>query len=87
VRIFGGESKYVAECMDLPVVTRGDTLDEVTANIREAIGLHLEDEGLAELGISPDPTIVATISDSPSFPSVEVTSSCAVTLQVGVARR
>lgn len=47
--------------MDLPVVSQGDTLDEVTANIREAIGLHLEDEDLAELGIAPDPTIVATM--------------------------
>ncbi|MBZ5634233.1 MAG: type II toxin-antitoxin system HicB family antitoxin [Acidobacteriia bacterium] len=61
VRIFRGDKKYVAECMDLPVVTQGDTLDEVTANIREAIGLHLEDEDLAELGIAPDPTIVATV--------------------------
>jgi predicted RNase H-like HicB family nuclease len=61
VRIFRGDKKYVAECMDLPVVTQGDTLDEVTANIQEAIGLHLEDEDLAELGIAPDPTIVATM--------------------------
>jgi predicted RNase H-like HicB family nuclease len=61
VRIFRGDKKYVAECMDLPVVTQGDTLDEVTANIREAIGLHLEGEDLAELGIAPDPTIVATM--------------------------
>ena len=61
VRIFRGENKYVAECMDLPVVTQGDTLDEVTANIREAIGLHLEDEDLAELGIAPDPAIIATM--------------------------
>ena len=61
VRIFRGETKYVAECLDLPVVTQGDTLDEVTANIREAIGLHLEGEDLAELGLSPEPTILATM--------------------------
>jgi predicted RNase H-like HicB family nuclease len=53
VRIFRGEKKYVADCMDLPVVTQGDTLDEVVANVREAIGLHLEDENLAELGLAP----------------------------------
>ena len=41
VRIFRGEAKYVAECLDLPVVTEGDTLDEATSNIREAISLHL----------------------------------------------
>ena len=61
VHIFRGEHKYVAECMDLPVVTQGDTLDEVTANIREAVGLHLEGENLAELGFANDPAIVATM--------------------------
>ena len=61
VRIFRGESKYVAECLDLPVVTQGDTLDEVTANIREAIGLHMEGEDLAELGLASDPAIVVTL--------------------------
>jgi predicted RNase H-like HicB family nuclease len=61
VRIFRGEQKYVAECLDLAVVTEGDTLDEAAANIREAIGLHLEGEDLAELGLAEDPTIVATM--------------------------
>ena len=61
VRIFRGEKKYVAECMDLPVVTQGDTLDEVTANIREAISLHLEGEDLAELGLADNPAVVATM--------------------------
>jgi len=61
VRIFRGEEKYVAECLDLPVVTEGDTLDEVTTNIREAIGLHLEGEDLAELGIAEHPAVVVTM--------------------------
>jgi predicted RNase H-like HicB family nuclease len=60
VRIYRGDKKYVADCTDLPVVTQGDTLDEVTANIREAIALHLEGEDLAELGLAEDPAIVAT---------------------------
>jgi predicted RNase H-like HicB family nuclease len=61
VRIFRGEQKYVAECLDLSVVTQGDTLDEVTANIREAIGLHLEGEDLAELGLAENPAVVAVM--------------------------
>jgi predicted RNase H-like HicB family nuclease len=61
VRIFRGETKYVADCMDLPVVTQGDTLDETVANIREAIALHLDGEDLAELGFCNDPAIVATM--------------------------
>ena len=45
----------------LPVVTQAATLDELAANIREAIGLHLEGEDLANLGFSNGPTILATM--------------------------
>lgn len=61
VRIFCGDRKYIAECLDLPVVTEADSLDELAENIREAVGLHLEGEDLAELGFSGDPTILATM--------------------------
>jgi predicted RNase H-like HicB family nuclease len=61
VRIFRGEKKYVAECLDLFVVTQGDTLDEVTANIRAAIGLHLENEDLAVFGLAENPAVVAVM--------------------------
>jgi predicted RNase H-like HicB family nuclease len=61
VRIFRGEKRYVAECLDLPVVTEAPTLDELAANIREAIALHLEGEDLAELGFVNNPTILATL--------------------------
>jgi predicted RNase H-like HicB family nuclease len=49
-RIYMGERYYVGEALDLPVVTQGMTLDEVTHNLKEAIALHLEHEDLAELG-------------------------------------
>ena len=61
VRIFRGEKQYVAECPDLPVVTEGSTLDELTANIQEAIALHLQGEDLEELGLAANPTILATM--------------------------
>ena len=61
VRIFRGDKQYVAECLDLPVVTEATTLDELTTNIREAIALHLEGEDLAELGFVNNPTILATL--------------------------
>jgi predicted RNase H-like HicB family nuclease len=51
----------VAECLDLPVVTQAPSLDELAANISEAIGLHLEGEDLASLGIAANPTILATM--------------------------
>lgn len=61
VRVFHGEKQYVAECMDLPVVTEAPTLDELASNIREAIALHLEGEDLGELDLAADPTILATM--------------------------
>ena len=56
----GEQSGYVAECLEIPVVTQGRTLDEVTSNLREAVALHLEGEDLAELGLAPSPTILVT---------------------------
>ncbi len=44
VRITRGESYYVAECLDLPVVTQGKTISELTSNLEEAIALHFEEE-------------------------------------------
>jgi predicted RNase H-like HicB family nuclease len=61
VRAFRGEKQFVAECLDLPVVTQAATLDQLAANVREAITLHLTDEDLAELGFSPNPTILVTM--------------------------
>jgi predicted RNase H-like HicB family nuclease len=54
VRVYNGDKYYVAECIDLPVVTQGKTLDEVTANIKEALSLHLEGEDIKGWGILPD---------------------------------
>lgn len=54
----GEQSGYIAECVELPIVTQGQTLDEVTANLQEAISLHLEGEDLSALGFAPNPPIV-----------------------------
>jgi len=57
----GEQSGYVAECLEIPVVTQGRTLDEVARNLREAVELHLEGEDLAELGLAPSPRILVTL--------------------------
>lgn len=57
----GDELGYVAECMEIPVVTQGPTLDEAVANLREAVALYLEDEDLSDLGLAENPTIVVTM--------------------------
>ena len=48
----GEQSGYVAECLELAVVTQGATLDEVVQNLQEAVALHLEGEDLQELGLT-----------------------------------
>jgi len=61
VKVYKGEKYYVAECLDLPVVSQGKTLDEVVKNIKEAIELHLEGEDLKELEILPDFSILINL--------------------------
>jgi predicted RNase H-like HicB family nuclease len=62
----GDESGYVAECLEISVITQGHTLDEVTNNLREAVSLHLADEDLASLGLAPNPTVVVTMEILPA---------------------
>ena len=56
-----GENQYVAECLEIPVVTQGKTLDEALRNLQEAVALHLEGEHLDALGFSQDPNILITM--------------------------
>ena len=63
----GEEHGYVAECVEIAVVTQGATLDETVANLREAVTLHLEGEDLAELGLAPNPTLVVTMELEPAY--------------------
>jgi predicted RNase H-like HicB family nuclease len=60
VHIHKGESHYVAECIDLPVVTQGKTLDELAENLKEALQLHLEDEDLSEYDLDAAPSVLAS---------------------------
>jgi predicted RNase H-like HicB family nuclease len=57
----GEQSGYVAECLEIPVVTQGRTLDEVARNLQEAVTLHLDGEDLATLGLAASPTVVVTM--------------------------
>jgi len=82
VRISHGEHQFVAECLDLPVVTQAPTLDELAINIREAIGLHLDGEDLAELGFCPDPTISRRWNSTPLLMSKPRVLSASEVLQI-----
>jgi predicted RNase H-like HicB family nuclease len=61
VHIYKGDSYFIAECLDLPVVTQGKTLDELTRNLQEAIALQLEGEDPATFGLVEKPSILASI--------------------------
>ena len=63
----GDESGYVAECLNLAVVTQGSTLDETVQNLREALQLHLEGEDLAKLGLVPHPPLMVTLEMKPLY--------------------
>ncbi len=66
-----GEKFYVAECVELPVVTQGATLDELVADLQEAVALHLEGEDPTQYGLSPNPTILLTTELAPTYAEAE----------------
>ena len=58
IYISKGENYYVAEGVDLPIVTQGKTLDELVANVKEALELYLEGENLTDLNLAPNPSVL-----------------------------
>ena len=60
-----GEKQYVAECLEISVVTQGQTIDEVVSNLQEAVALHLEGEDPAEFGLAPNPALLITLEVEP----------------------
>jgi predicted RNase H-like HicB family nuclease len=63
----GEHSGYVAECLEISVVTQGETLDEVVNNLKEAVSLHLEGEDPAEFGLVANPSVLVTFELNPSY--------------------
>ena len=53
---------YVATCEEIAVVTDGKTLDELLANLREAISVHLQDtDTVKQFGIIANPRLIITL--------------------------
>ena len=61
----GEESGYVAECVNLPVTTQGQTIDKTVKNMQEALALHLEGENLEEMGITPNAPLIVSMEIEP----------------------
>lgn len=54
---YGETSGYVAECLELPVVTQAATLDDLVSNLREAVALQLTDDDPAQWGLVDHPAL------------------------------
>ena len=52
------EGRFVAECLEVAVVTQGRTLDETLTNLRGALAQHLDGDELARTGLPPAPRLV-----------------------------
>jgi len=65
VHIYKGDQYFIADCIDLPVVTQGKTLDELAENLKEAIGLQLAGENLADFDLADKPSVLASFEVEP----------------------
>lgn len=66
-RLYKGEKYYIGECLDLPIVTQGRSIDETVRNIKEALALHLEGENLADFDIAPDYSVLVHFEIEPAY--------------------
>jgi hypothetical protein len=55
---------YVAESLELALVTQGRSLDELLRNLKQAIRLHLEGEDPGVFGLTASPRITVTYEES-----------------------
>ncbi len=61
----GNEGGYVAECVTLPVISQGATIDETVKNMQEALALHMEGESLEEMGLAPNAPLMVSMELEP----------------------
>ncbi len=57
-KVYKEENSYIAEGVDLSIVTQADDLDQLVKNIEEAVALHLEGENIADFDYSQKPSIL-----------------------------
>ena len=59
-----GEKQFVALCQELDVVSQGYTIEEAIKNLKEAVELYIEEEGLPEELSTSKETIVVNFEVS-----------------------
>ena len=65
VAVTESEGWYVAECLELAVVTQARSFDDLLVNLREALALHMEGEDPAWLGVSSAPRLLVSYESLP----------------------
>ncbi|MBC1197756.1 type II toxin-antitoxin system HicB family antitoxin [Microcystis aeruginosa BLCCF158] len=63
----GEQQGYVGECVEISIVTQGNTLDEVVNNLQEAILLHLDVEDPSQFGLVAKPSLQITFELQPEY--------------------
>ncbi len=56
--VYKGAKYYIAEGLDIPVVTQAKSLDKLAKNIEEAVSLHLADEDPADYSLVAKPSVM-----------------------------
>ena len=64
VAVVESEGQYVADCLEVAVVTQGASLDALLGNLREALDLYMSDEDPALLGLAPEPRLLISFETS-----------------------
>jgi len=59
------DNMYVAEGLNIPVVTDGKNFEELADNIREAVSLYFENEKPSSLGFARIPSILTNFELQP----------------------
>ena len=58
IKVYKDDGFYIAEGVDIALVTQGKTLDELIKNIQEAVELYLDGEEPEKIGIIANPSIL-----------------------------
>jgi predicted RNase H-like HicB family nuclease len=57
-KVYKEDNSYIAEGIDLAIVTQADDLDQLVKNIEEAVSLHFEGENITDFDYSQKPSIL-----------------------------
>ena len=56
---------YVAECLEIAVVTQAKSFDTLLENLRETVALYMDGEDPARLDLSPAPRLFVSFETAP----------------------